>query len=229
MKKIILTAVIALSMAFTSCSDYLDINNDPQSPNTGNLTPSLIFPGTEMAFCNAYGDYFRIVGGYFAQHSAQQFGTSNYLDYSKFMMSATRSDRAYQQLTMRCLGNMTTVRAMAEASGEWGTALAVAVFRAAAYQTLTDCYGEIPYSEDLDINNVNPKYDNGADIYAGIIAELDNALSYQQKRIHRRCFRRKLLARALERIQRQLFQPSQHCLQLTRLLHDPGRSGILQG
>lgn len=177
MKKIILTAVIALSMAFTSCDDYLDINNDPQSPNSGNLTPSLIFPGAEMAFCNAYGDYFRIVGGYFAQHSAQQFGTSNYLDYSKFMMSATRSDRAYQQLTMRCLGNMTTVRAMAEASGEWGTALAVAVFRAAAYQTLTDCYGEIPYSEALDINNVNPKYDNGADIYAGIIAELDNALS----------------------------------------------------
>lgn len=176
MKKIIYTAVVALSLALTSCGDYLDINESPNSPNVDALSPSLIFPGAEMSLCNAYGDYLRTTGGYFAQQYSQYFGTSNYLDYSRFLQSSVRCDRAYTQLTRRCLGNMETVRGMATRSEDWGTYLAATVIRAIAYQAMVDCWGEIPYSEALDMNNLSPKYDNGVDIYAGIIAEIDAAL-----------------------------------------------------
>ncbi len=177
MKKIILTAAVALGLTMASCDSYLDINESPNSPAQSNLTPDLIFPGAEMAFANSYGDFLRITGGYFAQHYAQYFGTSNYMDYSQFQMSAVRSSSTYQNLTMRVLQNLSTVKAMAEESDEPGTVLAATVIRAAVYQVLVDCYGEIPYSEALNPDNLNPKYDNGKDIYAGIIAELDEAIA----------------------------------------------------
>lgn len=177
MKKILLTGAVALSLSFGACDSYLDINESPNSPAVGNLTPDLIFPGAEMAFANSYSDYFRITGGYFAQHYSQFFGTSNYIDYSKFEQSAVRSSSTYTNLTIRTLQNLSTVTAMAEKSESYGTVLAATVIRAAAYQAMVDCYGEIPYSEALDINNITPKYDDGKDVYAGIIAELDEAIA----------------------------------------------------
>lgn len=177
MKKIFLTTAVALSLILPSCDSYLDINQDPTSPSVENLTPSMVFPGAEMAFANSYGDFLRLTGGYFAQHYAQTFGTSNYLDYSKFMMSAVRSSTTYSNLATRTLQNMSTVRALATADEDWGTYLAATVIMAATYQSFVDCYGEIPYSQALDVNNLAPMYDEGKDVYTGIVADLDDALS----------------------------------------------------
>lgn len=177
MKKILLTGVLALSLSLGACDSYLDINESPNSPAVGNLTPDLIFPGAEMAFANSYGNYFRITGGYFSQHYAHYFGTGNYLDYSQFMQSAVRSSSTFTNLSIRTLNNLSTVINLAKESESAGTILAATVLRAATYQAFVDCYGEIPYSEALDINNITPKYDEGKDIYAGIIAELDEAIA----------------------------------------------------
>lgn len=175
MKKIIYI-VLLVFCGFTSCSDYLDINEDPNSPSEGDLTPSLIFPGVEMSLANDYGNFLRIVGGYYAEHYSQSFGTSNYLDYSQWIMSATRTNRTYTQLNTLGLKNLETVRNMATQSEDWGTYLAATTLRVFIYQILVDAYGEIPYTEALDINNLSPKYDDGQVIYEGILAELNEAL-----------------------------------------------------
>ena len=180
MKKIAIISTIVLGLATTSCDDYLDINQDPNSPAESNMTTSIMLPAAEMNLAGSYGDFLRITGGYYAQHYAQTFGTSNYLDYSQFKMSATRSSSTYTQLNSRVLKNLQTIRSMAEQSEEWGTYLAATTLRAFTYQTLVDCYGELPYSEAFDVSNTSPKYDDGADIYAGILAELDEALKKAQ-------------------------------------------------
>ncbi len=164
-------------MGITSCDNYLDINQDPNSPSEENITANMILPGVEMNIASSYGNFLRIVGGYYAQHYSHNFGTSNYLDYSQFKMSATRSSNTYAQLTTRTLNNLKTILNLSEQKEEWGTYLAATTLRAFTYQVLVDCYGEVPYSEALDINNLAPKYDNGVDIYQGILTEIDNALS----------------------------------------------------
>lgn len=58
-----------------------------------------------------------------------------------------------------------------------GTYLAATTLRAFAFETLVDCFGETPYTEALDADNLSPKYDDGKTVYDGIIAEIDNALS----------------------------------------------------
>ncbi len=175
MKNIIFIFILLLGI--TSCDDYLDINQDPNSPSEENVTASMIMPGVEMNLASSYGNFLRIVGGYYAQQYAHNFGTSNYLDYSQFTMSATRSSGTYTQLTARVLNNIKTILELSEQNEEWGTYLAATTLRVFTYQVLVDCYGEVPYTEALDINNLAPAYDDGATIYNGILAELDNALS----------------------------------------------------
>ena len=177
MKKFFIIATIAMGLATTSCDSYLDINQNPNSPQESDMTGSILFPAAEMSLTASYGNLFRIPAGYHAQHFAQEFGTSNYLDYSRFTMSATRSSTGYWQLYARTLKNLETVRTVSAESEEWGTYLAATTLRAFSYQALVDAYGEIPFSEAFGgTSNPSPKYDDGASIYAALIAELDEAL-----------------------------------------------------
>ncbi|CAK7027870.1 MAG: hypothetical protein PETM_01140 [Petrimonas sp.] len=175
MKKLIILFSILLGLS--SCKDYLDINTDPNSPSDENVNAGMILPGAEMNLAASYGNFLRIIGGYYAQHYAHSFGTSNYVDYSQFKMSATRSSSTYTQLYARVLKNLEVIREQTSASEEWGTYLAATTLRAFTYQVLVDAYGEVPYTEGLDVGNLSPVYDEGLTIYNGILAELDEALS----------------------------------------------------
>ena len=177
MKKIAIISAIILGLGTTSCDSYLDINQDPNSPTEGNMTTSIMLPAAEMGVAATYGNLLRIPGGYFSQHYARMFGTSNYVDYSQFYMSPVRSGSAYSQMNRVGLKNLQTIRTLAEQNEEWGTYLAATTLRCFALQALVDCYGSIPYSEALNVSNATPKYDSGEDVYAGILAELDEALA----------------------------------------------------
>ncbi|MFI3279384.1 MAG: SusD/RagB family nutrient-binding outer membrane lipoprotein [Rikenellaceae bacterium] len=175
MKKVYILLMAALGVV--SCENYLDINTDPNSVSEEVVTSSMLFPAVEMNISASYNNFMHMTGSYYAQHYAQSFGTSNYLDYSKFTMSATRSSSTYTQLTVRGLNNIATILSKAEAAEEWGTYLAATTMRAFTYQAMVDAWGEIPYSEALDTSNLSPAYDEGEDIYNGILAELDAALA----------------------------------------------------
>ena len=177
MKKLAIISTFILGLAATSCDSYLDINESPNSPKESDLNASILFPAAEMNLAGSYGDFLRITGGYYAQYYVQSFGTSNYLDYSRFEMSATRSSSTYTQLTSRTQKNLQLVRDIAAKNENWGDYLAATVLRAFTYQTLVDCYGEVPYTEALDATNPTPHYDDGKTIYTGILSELDEALS----------------------------------------------------
>ena len=177
MKKLAIISTFILGLAATSCDSYLDINESPNSPKESDLNASIVLPSAEMNLASSYGDYLRITGGYFAQYYVQTFGTSNYVDYSQFEQSATRSSSTYTQLNARALKNAQLVREIAAQNENWGDYLAATVLRAFTYQILVDCYGEVPYTEALDATNPTPHYDEGKDIYTGILAELDEALA----------------------------------------------------
>lgn len=170
-------SALALGLCMTSCDSYLDINQDPTSPSEDNVTSSMIMPGVEMSLASAYGNYLRITGGYYSEIYAHLNGTSNYIDYSEFQQSATRSGTAFTQFYQQVLVNLKTVLQKSEASEDWGTYLAATTLRAFTLETLVDCYGETPYTEALDPNNLSPKYDDGKAVYEGAIKEIDEALS----------------------------------------------------
>lgn len=177
MKKIFFASLLILGLSLTSCDDYLDINQDPNSPTQENMTPDMMLPAVELNVAHSYGDFLRTVSGYYTQYYSQYFGTSNYLDYSQFNMSPTRSSGMYTQFNTRVLNNIKTIRQLAEANEEWGTYLAATTLRVFTYQVLVDCYGEVPYTQAQNLEYLTPEYDEGTVIYDGILAELDEALA----------------------------------------------------
>lgn len=46
-----------------------------------------------------------------------------------------------------------------------------------SYSILVDTYGDIPYSEAMDINNIQPKYDDAKTIYFDLLTRIDDDLS----------------------------------------------------
>lgn len=177
MKKIIFMSALAAMATLTSCDSYLDINQDPNKPTEEMVSSADLMPGAEMAISHCYGSILRIQGGYFSEVYAHLNGTSNYLEYSRFNMTATNCNRMYTQLYVNSLANLETVRKKSSASSDWGTYLAATVLRGFVYQTLVDCFGQVPYSEALNADNLTPKYDDGKAVYEGVLAEIDEALS----------------------------------------------------
>ena len=178
MKKIITIILFStLVLGFNSCKDYLDINYDPNSPAESNLTSDMIMPAVEMNIAATYSYTLHILGAYNVQYYAQQFGTPNYVKYSQFEVSSGNGSNTYTQLFQRALGNLNTVKKMATAEEANGVLLQVAVLRAFTYQLLVDAFGEVPYTEAFDVANLAPKYDDGQEIYEGLVKELDEALA----------------------------------------------------
>ena len=68
MKKLAIISAIILGLGTTSCDDYLDINQDPNSPTEENMNTSILMPAAEMGIAATYGNLLRIPAGYFAQH-----------------------------------------------------------------------------------------------------------------------------------------------------------------
>ena len=170
----------ALFLGLNGCKDYMDINYDPNSPAEENLTSDMLLPSVEMNIAATYSYTLHILGAYNVQYYAQQFGTPNYVKYSQFEVSAENGSGAYRQLFQRAMSNLTMVQKKAEAAGENGVLLQAAVLRAFAYQLLVDAFGELPYTEAFDPNNLAPKYDDGLTIYNGLLKELDDALAKVQ-------------------------------------------------
>ncbi|MBR4520871.1 MAG: SusD/RagB family nutrient-binding outer membrane lipoprotein [Paludibacteraceae bacterium] len=177
MKKLSILLFSVLVLGLTGCKDYLDINYDPNSPAEENLKSEMILPAAEMNIAATYAYTLHILGAYNAQYYAQQFGTPNYVKYSQFEVSAENGSGAYRQLFQRALSNLNTVIKKAKDSNESVVLLQATVLRAFAFQLLVDAFGELPYSEAFDPENLAPKYDNGEDIYQGLINEIDNALA----------------------------------------------------
>lgn len=53
----------------------------------------------------------------------------------------------------------------------------IKVMEVFAYQYLVDNFGNVPFTEALDINNVTPKYDEGSYIYSAIADSLQDAIA----------------------------------------------------
>ncbi len=177
MKKYINIIVFsALILGLNSCKGFLDINYDPNSPSEENLTSDMVVPAVEMNIAATYSYTLHVLGAYNVQYYAQQFGTPNYVAYSQFNVSPSNGSGAYTQLFQRALGNLNTVKAKAEAEHNTAVALQVAVLRSYAYHLLVDAFGEVPFSEAFDLDNLAPKFDDGQVIYEALIDEIDEAL-----------------------------------------------------
>ena len=140
-------------MTLTACDDYLDINDSPNAISS--VENDYILPTPEVNIASTVGVQFNVLGGYNAQVYGQNAGCSNYLDYSRFLVTASNCQGAWTQLYSRVLQQREVIRT--QAAAEPGTYLAATVLRAYAFQLIVDAWGEAPFTEALNPSITQPE------------------------------------------------------------------------
>lgn len=166
-------------MGTTACNDYMDINESPDRIAVSNLTPNFVLPG---AISNSYYVQARrlnLFGGIMMNSVAgnsYSYGTPFVDEYSPNITSAFYAD-VWDQL-FRQISNFQFIIDYSDPSGQYSQYKAIAkVMKAYYVQTLTDLWGDMPYSEAFKRElNLTPKYDKGEDIYKASIADIENAI-----------------------------------------------------
>lgn len=175
MKKIFFTLLIAVSLA--SCNEWLDINRDPNQPSE--VAPELLLAQSELALATTYGGVLHNQGSFIVQYFVNRVGASNFKPYNQFDVQANNGNLQWTNLYNLCMVNAEEVRTKTAQTQDWGNYLAATVIKGFAAQCIIDNFGEAPYSQALGGGaNAKPAYDEGATVYAAVLAELDYALAH---------------------------------------------------
>lgn len=170
-----ISAAVSLLLVFTlvlmnGCTgDFEEINRNPNAPEK--VTPDLLLTGVERDMIGTVLGETWGIGNTVMQHTAK----NQFVNEDRYLWGELNS------IWNAVFDNMRDVQSMIEL-GEAGNELQYKgvglVLRAWMFSLATDCYGDIPYSEAIQAKAGGiyyPKYDSQEEIYAGILADLEEA------------------------------------------------------
>lgn len=170
-----LTLTLAIFL-LSGCKDYLDVNTDPNNPAT--VSSDLILPSAEAHIASIVNGSYGPLGGIWAQHWTQSHKASQYKVIDRYNLKKTDYNTAWRDLYSDALIDLETIRKDAVATGNWNLNLQAVSLEVYIYQTLADWYDKIPFSQAAQGKDApTPAFDNGEDVYSGMITMLDDALS----------------------------------------------------
>ena len=175
----ILAAVLALSMTATSCKDYLDINESPNSVPIENVTPNFVFPGAVAQTYRTQGTTMMQLGNIMMNSWAgdsYQFGGPFSTDYTLSAVTSNWYAGIWDGLYAN-MANFAFIENYNNADNKWDHYIAASKIMKAYYmQYIVDLYGDVPYSQAfLGPANLTPGYDNDEEIYKNLITTLNDA------------------------------------------------------
>lgn len=171
------TALLCLLSAVSCTTGFGDFNTNHNEPEYGDITPINML---EALIANA-GDVlcYRTwqLNGELIQYTVS--GTSNN-SYHRFVIPNTATASSWNWFS-RCAANADEMQRLAADSGDANCEAIAITIKALFMSNLTDCYGDVPYTEAFgNINgtgNNQPKFDTQRTVYEGIIADLERANS----------------------------------------------------
>ena len=178
MKRILLIFIPALLFT-ASCSDLEDYNIDPKSPVT--------VPGVTLV-SNAQRNLVRTVTSSNANLNpfrfyVQHWAATTYADESQYDINTRAINQglwnALYRDVLRDLQEGKTIitnDALLDASVKANQLAAIEVMEVYTWSVLVDLFGDVPYTQALDFNTVQPTYDDDATIYNDLTVRLDKAV-----------------------------------------------------
>ncbi|HEY6913573.1 MAG TPA: SusD/RagB family nutrient-binding outer membrane lipoprotein [Paludibacter sp.] len=176
-RNILNLSLLAVVLTTSSCSDFLDVNKDPNRVTGDNITPDLIFTQAENAvgvrqasrfiFMNNWMGYWSRSGTFIVEQEETTYKVANTFTENNW-------DQAYN-----ILFDLYQVKTRALAANDSVLTGASMVLSAKLWQETVDQFGAVPYSQAFDyVKYPRPAYDKATDIYADLLTQLDKAISY---------------------------------------------------
>lgn len=170
-------------MVLVSCDkDFGDLNVDKKRP--AEVAPGALFANAQKALVdimttpNVNQNIFRML--------AQQWTETTYTDEANYDL-ATRNipQNFWNTIYLGVLKNLTESQRLIPdqdpiffpADVQTNQHACAEIMSVYAWSTLVNTFGDIPYSQALDIDNVYPVYDDAATVYADLLERLDNAVN----------------------------------------------------
>ena len=173
-KKFLVAALVA-TMGLTGCNKFLDINENPNNPESA--TPSLLLPTVEASISQVVGNSFQVFGNIWGQYWTQNPTSSQYRVIDQYRITNTSMDRVWGNIYRGTLNNAELIINSKVADNENYKGIAH-ILKAYAYQVATDAFGDIPLSEASKADgNLSPKYEAQEVVYDSIFNYIDKGLS----------------------------------------------------
>jgi len=176
MKKIAYILLIPMLLLW-GCSDWLDINHDPNNLSEVTNSDALV-PIAQVSIANnLMGWDFGLAGAYWSQYMAQNYNASQFKtleEYSEFEFSS-----AYSDLTAGTLTDLKKIKEVAIEIEDEGSYLLAEILSIFVWQIITDTWGDVPYSEALmgAEGTYSPAFNKGEEIYADLQKRIDEVLA----------------------------------------------------
>ena len=169
---------LTLITVFTGCEKALDINTDPNNAAIDKGTPQLVFPAGVASASGRIGGEYAILGGIWAQYWSQSATASQFRSFDSYNVTQSDLNASFDETFSGALNDFNFVVKKSEEQNNWKFFLMGTVMKAYTYQNMVDLYDMVPYSEAFQgAANITPKFDDGYEVYKGLLAEIDNALS----------------------------------------------------
>ncbi len=179
MKKLILSILLITGILQSCTKDFDTLNINTKQPSS--VEPSTLFAsasrsyGRFLASPNVNFNIWRLISQYWTE--------TTYTDESNYDLSTRNIPRnvwdALYRDVLKDLDEAAKLVPSTTATGdEKKSQLAqIQILKALAFYTLVNTFGNVPYSDALNIANPKPSYDSGAAIYNDLILKLNSAIS----------------------------------------------------
>lgn len=176
MKKNIRNVSLAIASFFmiSSCSDYLDVNTDPNNPT--NVQPELLLASSQNSGATRLNVRMNQLGNlmvYNWSNNIEEFIA--FQDEMQYIVNSTFYDDTWNNLYLT-ISNFNQIDLTTAADYENYRGISK-IMKAYYFQYLVDLYGDIPYTEALQRDReLTPVYDDAEFVYDDLIVQLDAAI-----------------------------------------------------
>ncbi|MBK9330640.1 MAG: SusD/RagB family nutrient-binding outer membrane lipoprotein [Sphingobacteriales bacterium] len=183
MKKYIFSKLIFSSLLLIlGCSKFEDLNTNPNQPvsiKSELLLNNIMYStfGDDGDVANQLGMYSTFIGFDMGASWAQHMSKTAYDDEDRYFVRTTIIQSFWNTIYEDVCNDADKMYNLAVSENNKVNQGIALTLKAYGFSVLTDCYGDIPFSEALKSSEGNfaPKYDNQEDIYVGILSILDQA------------------------------------------------------
>ena len=154
----------------SGCSDFLDINKDPNNPADAQLNQLL--PAAEFAVGYNLGN---VTGGFSNAASTFVHQVVNFR-VDQYNITGVYVNNTWNGMYSNALNNLQIIIDKAETGNHPRYAGVAKILKAYSFSMMVDLFGDLPFSEALKgSGNEAPNFDDDAAIYDAVIAMLDEA------------------------------------------------------
>ncbi len=174
--KIYLASLLALVIGLVGCKkDWLDVNEDPET--TSNVDPEFLLFASQLEYSNNRTTEIGLSGSMWSQLWASGASASVFRNPERYIFSVFTTGNTWRTHYPNTQKNLQFAIDISEADGKPLIAAQARTMRSLIFYTTTILWGDVPYSEALDPDINNPKFDPQEQVLNGILGELDNAIA----------------------------------------------------